>query len=214
MSALAAEAVPTATADQWSEPSPVEPLRYYDHRFDTEAIKLMPGEFFGAADHRMLVTILGSCVAACLWDPEAGVGGMNHFMLPSDGGAGSGSARYGVHAMELLINRLVALGALRTRLRAKLFGGAAVVRSMTQSDVGARNIAFVEQYMKTEGMPVLAADLGGPWPRRVHFFPVNGRVLVKRLPVVEATRIASDEHRHGRRLAESVDAAGDVELFQ
>lgn len=199
--------------DRWRSPQTDTFTRYFDRKFDVEAIKLLPGEFEGVDDGTMLVTILGSCVAACLFDPQAEVGGMNHFMLPCDDGASSGSGRYGVHAMELLINRLVGLGAARTRLQAKLFGGAAVVRSMTQSDVGASNIEFVERYLKTEGIPLLASDLGGPWPRRVHFLGATGRVFVKRLPVVEVTRIIKDENQHFQRIANKAEEAGSVELF-
>lgn len=199
--------------DHWATVVDGQQLRYFDRRFNADAIKLLPGEFAGEADNTMLVTILGSCVAACLWDEQAGVGGMNHFMLPCDGGAQTGSGRYGVHAMELLINRLLSLGALRSRLRAKLFGGAAVVRSMTQSDVGASNIAFVDNYLKTERIPVVASDLAGPWPRRVHFFAGSGRAFVKRLPVIEAPRIVNDENLHFQRLKASAPEAGSVELF-
>ncbi len=199
--------------DQWATAADSAPMRYHDRGFDTPAIKLLPGELVGTDDDAMLVTILGSCVAACLWDDVAQVGGMNHFMLPGDAGDGTGSGRYGVHAMELLINRLMALGAARSRLRAKLFGGAAVIRSMTQTEVGASNIAFVQQYLRTEGIAVLASDVGGPWPRRVHFFSGSGRAFVKRLPVIEARRIATDEDQHRRRLQTHVPDAGSVELF-
>lgn len=199
--------------DRWQAPNSGQLTRYFDRKFDAEAIKLMPGEFAGVDDPTMLVTVLGSCVAACLFDPESKVGGMNHFMLPGDMASRSGSGRYGIHAMELLINRLVGVGAVRHRLRAKLFGGAAVVRSMTQSDVGASNIQFVEQYLQTEGIPLVASDLGGPWPRRVHFFGQTGQVFVKRLPVVEASRIVKDESQLFQRLAQKSEESGSVELF-
>ena len=199
--------------DRWQTPQSARSTRYFDRRFQTEAMKLMPGEFAGTDGDLMLVTILGSCVAACLFDPEAQVGGMNHFMLPGDDAAKSGSGRYGVHAMELLINHLVRLGAARPRLQAKLFGGAAVVRSMTQTDVGGSNIAFVEHYLRTEGIPIVASDLGGPWPRRVHCLGHSGRAVVKRLPVVEASRIVRDESRHYQQLAEKANESGSVELF-
>ncbi|WP_348674702.1 chemoreceptor glutamine deamidase CheD [uncultured Abyssibacter sp.] len=202
-----------AAANDWVTVVDGQPLRYFDRRFNVDAIKLLPGEFAGEADNTMLVTILGSCVAACLWDEQAGVGGMNHFMLPGDGGVQTGSGRYGVHAMEQLINRLLSLGAERARLRAKLFGGAAVVRSMTQSDVGESNISFVGNYLKTERIPVVASDLAGPWPRRVHFFAGCGRAFVKRLPVIEAPRIVNDENLHFQRLKACVPDAGSVELF-
>lgn len=185
-------------------------LHYRDKRFDTDAAKILPGGYLATGDPMMLVTVLGSCVAACLWDDVAGVGGMNHFMLPGENDGGC--ARYGAHAMEVLINDLIGRGARRNGLRAKVFGGAAVIRGMTVTHVGDHNAAFVRDYLATEHIPIVAADLGDACPRRVHFFPTTGRALVRRLPLVEARDAVTAERAYQRELV-AKPAAGAVELF-
>lgn len=134
----------------------------------------------------VLTTILGSCIAACLRDPVAHVGGMNHFLLPetkdSDQAA---SMRYGAHSMELLVNGLLSLGAKRERLQAKLFGGGQLSDNLT--DVGEKNAAFAERYLKREGIPIIGGSVRGKQARRVQFWPVSGRVrqLTLAIPVNE-----------------------------
>ncbi|MDR2188650.1 MAG: chemoreceptor glutamine deamidase CheD [Azonexus sp.] len=157
--------------------------RYYDRDFKVDAAKILPGEYF-VTDHDMaLVTVLGSCVAACIRDAETGIGGMNHFMLPDVGGRGrSGAASdYGLAAMKSLIDHLLQAGARRHRLEAKVFGGAALLGGLTSSQVGARNAAFVLDYLKTERILVVARDLLGSQPRKLYYFPASGRALVKKL---------------------------------
>ncbi len=129
-------------------------------------------------DHRVsanpeesLLTILGSCVAACLYDPLRGVGGMNHFLLAE--GDGQEAMRYGAYAMEVLINDLLKLGASRDRLEAKLFGGAKIMDRL--NDIGAENILFARKFLATEGIPVVGESLGGRRARRIEFWPVGGR---------------------------------------
>lgn len=186
---------------------------YYDPRFDAQAHKVLPGEYAAARDPRMLVTLLGSCVAACLHDPLAGVGGMNHFLLPgTEQGPGGESARYGSYAMEVLINALFKLGATRARLQAKVFGGAAVLPGLASGNIGERNAAFVLAYLEAERIALVAQDLGDIVPRRVHFFPATGRTLVKRLPAAQRAAVAADERRYLGRLC-SAPAAGSIELF-
>lgn len=123
----------------------------------------------------VLATILGSCVAACMRDPLAGVGGLNHFLLPGEsGGSGTGTAeRYGVHAMELLVNGLLTRGAQRHRLEVKLFGGAATVSGL--SDVGAQNASFARDFVRRERLTTVGECLGGARGRRLQFWPVSGR---------------------------------------
>jgi len=187
--------------------------RYYDRNFKSEAAKILPGEYFVAGAGMLLVTVLGSCVAACVRDVEAGIGGMNHFMLPDDGGRDSvsSSARYGTYAMEVLINHLLKLGARRNRLEAKVFGGGAVLSSLSSSNVGVRNAEFVLNYLKTEKIPVVAKDLLDSYPRKVYYFPNSGRVLVKKLHRVHNETLFSRERDYKARLSGPV--AGDVELF-
>jgi chemotaxis protein CheD len=135
--------------------------------------------------HEMLTTLLGSCVAACVRDPLGGVGGMNHFLLPGE--AGSADVRYGVHAMELLVNGLLQRGARRERLTARIFGGARMVQGL--SDVGAMNVAFAERFFRDEGIPLEGGSTGGVQARRVQFWPVSGRtrqMFMGRADLVEA----------------------------
>lgn len=188
--------------------------RYYDRHFNSEAAKILPGEYFVSNDGMLLVTVLGSCVAACIRDTEAGLGGMNHFMLPDDGGRETvtTSARYGTYAMEVLVNHLLKLGARRNRLEAKVFGGGAVLASLSSSNVGARNAEFVLNYLKTEKIPVVAKDLLDSYPRKVYYFPSTGRALVKKLHRVHNETLFTRERDYKARLSGS-DMAGDVELF-
>nr|MBL8412384.1 chemoreceptor glutamine deamidase CheD [Dechloromonas sp.] len=188
--------------------------RYYDRNFQRNAAKILPGEYFVSESGMLLVTVLGSCVAACIRDSDAGVGGMNHFMLPDDGGRETvgTSARYGTYAMEVLINHLLKLGARRNRLEAKVFGGGAVLSSLTSSNVGARNAEFVLDYLKTEKIPVVAKDLLDSYPRKVYYFPDTGRVLVKKLHRVHNETLFSRESDYKNRLSGS-KVEGDVELF-
>ncbi len=188
-------------------------LRYRDTRFQTAAAKLLPTQYLVVDDGTALVTVLGSCVAACIRDPLLGLGGMNHFMLP-DGNAHDGApARYGSYAMELLINELLKRGANRRRLEAKVFGGANVLKGFTSNPVGTRNAEFVIAYLKAEQIPVVAEDLRGIHPRKVWFFPDTGRVMVNRLPHVHEAEVAATESAVRARLARA-PVSGAVELFE
>jgi chemotaxis protein CheD len=188
--------------------------RYYDRNFQADAAKILPGEYFVSDSGVLLVTVLGSCVAACIRDTESGVGGMNHFMLPDDGGRDTvgASARYGTYAMEVLINHLLKMGARRNRLEAKVFGGGAVLASLASSNVGAKNAEFVLEYLKTEKIPVVAQDLLDSYPRKVYYFPATGKVLVKKLHRVHNETLFSRERDYKDRLSVS-KVEGDVELF-
>lgn len=192
------------------------PNHYFDRNFSIEAAKILPGEYYVTARDMLLVTVLGSCVAACIRDPKTGIGGMNHFMLPEGGGDQhdllSSSARYGSYAMEVLVNQLVKLGASRSRLEAKVFGGAAVLRGFTTVQVGEKNSEFVRDYLRTERIRVVAEDLQGLYPRKVYYFPASGRVMVRKLKSVHNNTILDRERDYGQRL-KSTPIAGDVELF-
>lgn len=175
---------------------------YYDSHFRLEATKILPGEYYVTSKRAVLVTLLGSCVAACIRDPESGIGGMNHFMLPVDGSVSKGeaSARYGDSAMQILIGHLLRLGACRQRLEAKVFGGGAVLDGLAYGNVGARNAGFVLDYLREQGIPVLAHDLLGICPRRVYYFPHSGRVLVKRLQRTRHAPLCSGENEYAADL--------------
>ena len=189
--------------------------RYRDPRFDAIAIKVFPGDHYVTDQtDEMLVTILGSCVTACIRDPIAAVGGMNHFMLPESGGAGwdtaSASMRYGNVAMERLINDILTRGGARQRLEIKVFGGGNVMKGTT--NIGHRNAEFVEQYLAAENLPIAAHHLRGSLPRRVHYFPVTGRVLLLELQRSEQDAVVREEVSYKSKiLIEPV--AGSAELF-
>ena len=153
--------------------------RYYDSKFQATVVKLLPGEHYCTQDpEEMIVTVLGSCVAACIRNPFNGYGGMNHFMLPSsdsfEWGGVSAAMRFGNHAMETLINDVLKSGCPRDRLEIKLFGGGNVIKS--QRMVGHDNARFVLDYVQNEGLSIEAHDLGGYRPRRIHYFPHSGKV--------------------------------------
>jgi len=189
---------------------------YYDRTFDVEAAKILPGEYYYTGKNMLIVTVLGSCVSACIRDRVSGLGGMNHFMLPDGGGdAGSpvsASMRYGTFAMEVLINDLLKAGARREHLEAKVFGGGAVLRGFTAMNVGERNAAFVMQFLKTERIPVLAEDLNDIYPRKVYFFPKTGRVLVKKLMQTQNDTLAKRELDYAKRLKVE-PVGGEIDLF-
>jgi len=192
------------------------PNHYFDRNFNIHAAKILPGEYYVTGRDMLLVTVLGSCVAACIRDPRTGIGGMNHFMLPEGGGDRldplSSSARYGGYAMEVLINQLVKLGASRNRLEAKVFGGAAVLRGFTTVQIGELNSQFVLDYLATERIRVAADDLLGEYPRKVYYFPRDGRVMVRKLKSVHNDTIIRRERDYGHRL-NTTPISGDVELF-
>jgi chemotaxis protein CheD len=162
----------------------------------------------------VIVTVLGSCVSACLRDPKTNVGGMNHFMLPNHGtepdGPLSESARYGAYAMEVLVNHLLALGARRERLEAKLFGAGRVIPGM--SDIGERNAQFALEYLKRENIRVVAQDLGRDDASKVYFFPYTGRVLVKRLRMLRNDTIMERERDYAEQLG-TLAKAKPVDFF-
>lgn len=196
------------------------PISYYDQRFSIDAVKLLPGQYFVTTHNKMLVTVLGSCVAACLFDPVAGVGGMNHFMLPNVNKSASEleqsqdvAAKYGIHAMELLINDLVKAGASKSRIKAKVFGGGKVVPSFVQNDVGKLNAEFVSHFLDTELIPILASDLCDNYARKIYFFPRDGKVLMKRINELNNTTIIKRESQHRWELSRQAPS-GSVDLFE
>jgi len=186
-----------------------EPVsRYYDKQLAREVVKVPPGEYFATQNDVALLTVLGSCVSACLWDPQRRLGGMNHFMLPGAGDSG----RLGIYAMEVLINRMLKGGAERARLVAKVFGGANVLDGMDTLNIGSRNAAFVREFLAEERIPVVAQDLEALYPRKVAFFPATGRVLVKRLAALRDDKLQRSERDYLARLRRA--AAGEIEIFR
>ena len=198
-----------------SDPAGASAAPYFDPKIGARALGVLPGRHAVTAERDLAVTtLLGSCVAACIRDVEKGIGGLNHFLLPGeDRGEGAArSARYGVHAMEVLINDILKRGGRKSALEAKIFGGANVIDTATRDTVGLRNAEFVRQYLAVEGIRIAAADVGGERARRVYFFPATGRASVLRLAPSEDAAARRAEARL-RRDAAAAPRAGGVELF-
>lgn len=185
---------------------------YADHHFQYDAVKVLPGEYFVSSEDLVIMTVLGSCIAACIWDNKMRIGGMNHFMLP-DGDGADGSGRYGSYAMELLLNEMIKLGARRETMQAKVFGGGAVMAGFTTMNVGERNTKFVLDYLATERIPVVSQDVLDIHPRKVCFFPVTGKALVKRLAHSHPESLVVEERRGNAALVAKTTAGGSVDLF-
>ncbi|MBA2672245.1 chemoreceptor glutamine deamidase CheD [Ramlibacter sp.] len=191
------------------------PARYFDRDFQVEAVKILPGQYYATAGEGSIATVLGSCVSTCLWDPGARIGGMNHFMLPGEPTATVSpwglSARFGLYAMEVLINEMLRLGADRRRLVAKVFGGARVLQGFDTLDVGAQNSQFVLAFLHEEGIRIAAQDLLGVHPRKLHFFPATGKAQVKKLSL--HTEEAQRQEREYLSELRRRRGGGDVEIF-
>ena len=189
---------------------------YYDRHFEVPAVKVLPGEYYATDSGEMLVTVLGSCVAVCLRDHYSGIGGLNHFLLPHDRSAEvsplNESARYGVYAMELLLNHLLKLGAQRRRLEAKVFGGGKVIKDFNFANVGERNVEFVFEHLKNESIPVVARDVLDIYPRKVHFFPHTGKVMLKKINILRNRTIVERENRYLKHVDQKPEV-GEVDFF-
>jgi chemotaxis protein CheD len=183
---------------------------FYDAHFKNDAVKILPGEYFVHHEDMLIMTTLGSCIAACIYDRNAKVGGMNHFMLPD--GAGD-SGRYGSYAMELLINEMMKRGASRLTMEAKVFGGGQVVSGMTTMNVGERNTTFVMDYLKTERIPVVSKDVLDVYPRKVCFLPGSGKAMVKRLAPTNTDTLLAQDRAAAQRAVPAATGGGSVDLF-
>lgn len=185
---------------------------FYDNHFANDAVKVLPGEFFVADEDLLVLTTLGSCIAACLWDRERRIGGMNHFLLPENGsGRDADGGRYGNFAMELLIGEMVKRGATRATMEAKVFGGGAVISGMNTLNVGERNTAFVLDYLHTERITVVSKDVLGIYPRKVCFLPASGKAMVKRLASANTDALTVLERAAANRAKPA--GGGSVDLF-
>ncbi|MGR3762350.1 chemotaxis protein CheD (plasmid) [Roseobacteraceae bacterium NS-SX3] len=180
---------------------------------NTTSVTVLQGEYRVTTDPAVAFsTVLGSCIAACIFDAENGVGGMNHFLLASSSGSDAVNARYGIHAMELLINGIMKKGAARSNLKAKVFGGAKM--SVNLSDIGASNAAFVQQFLRDEGIPCISSSVGGTSARRVRFHPVTGSA--QQTHVQDDRRLGEEERAAARPVPPAAAApagAGAVDLF-
>ena len=191
--------------------------RGWDSRIKAHFAKIHPGQYYVSTQEEVIITVLGSCVSACIWDELFAIGGMNHFMLPLKTSVGSDAweqsvvntaTRYGNFAMEHLINDIVSHGGVKENLRVKIFGGGKVLDIGT--DIGARNIEFVREYLHLEKLNLVAEDVGSNSPRRIHFYPMSGKVMVKKLRQTSA--VISSETEYAQDIQrEPLD--GEIELF-
>jgi chemotaxis protein CheD len=205
----------TASAESDVVLQAVAGRRIYDAANATWMVKMFPGEFYVTKkSDEVLVTVLGSCVSACIRDPIAGIGGMNHFMLPhhesGHWGVDSKSARFGNFAMEKLINELIKSGCSRERMEVKVFGGGNVTD--TTNAVGSDNAEFVLRYLDAEGLRCAAQDLGGSLPRRIHYYPATGRVVRKLLGTSDTYAVSREESDYSNRLL-AQKSSGEIQLF-
>lgn len=190
--------------------------RTWSAKHNAYCARVLPGEYYVTRKPELATTVLGSCVSACISDPNAGVGGMNHFMLPSGRGGLDDehcldlSTRYGTNAMEHMINDILKFGGSRRNLEVKLFGGARVMAGL--SDVGEGNIAFVREYLKAEGIKITSEDLGGDYPRKILYFPTTGKAFMKRLPLGREATVLEQERSY-RQTLQKKPIAGEIELF-
>jgi chemotaxis protein CheD len=175
---------------------------YYDAQHDAYVVKILPGDHYVShAVDEVLSTVLGSCISACIYDPKTKRGGMNHFMLPkSDSGTWGGSSagmRFGNFAMEVLINEILTLGRKRTDLEVKIFGGGQIMGDIM--GVGDKNIAFINDYVRSENLHVTQKSLGERFARRLFYFPATGAVIERKVPVEgENQEIIKQETRYQR----------------
>jgi chemotaxis protein CheD len=190
-----------------------EAIRRYWDRVDGRWIaQVLPGDYYVTREDEIIATVLGSCVSTCVRDEEAGVGGLNHFMLPNQGQdvLPGDALRYGGYAVERLINELVKYGARRERLEIKIFGGGKVIAGM--GDIGRKNIDFVHEYFATEDLPIAAEDVGGVFARKLRYFATTGKVMVQRLQTQEAKEVIASEVEMERKLS-MAPPRGEVDLF-
>jgi len=194
---------------------------YWDNTRNMVVAKILPGEFYITKQRVVIATTLGSCISACIWDAHAQIGGMNHFMLPitdkeahevdwGQRGMTSDATRYGNFAMEHLINMILKNGGRRINLLAKVFGGGKVLRKMT--NIGEKNIKFVLNYLESENIEIVNADLGAFHPRKVMFEPLTGKAFVKSIDNLHNDTIVRRERDYISRI-EHEPMEGDVELF-
>jgi chemotaxis protein CheD len=181
-----------------------------------QTVDINIGQLFACRGGLVLRTLLGSCVSACLFDPVARVAGMNHILLPgaADLQRFDANARYGIHAMEMLINEMIKKGARRGRLQAKAFGGGHVLTSSSpESSPGQRNIDFLLRFFQIEKIPLLGQDFGGTWTRVLQFHTESFEIFVKRIQTGRLPSVLKDEERYRETLVEKEPTEGDATLF-
>lgn len=180
------------------------PEGYFDERFNMEAVKIVPGQYYVTRKNIMIVTVLGTCVGACIRDRVRGIGGVNHFMLANFGrdaqNMRSKAAQHGLLAMDMLIEKLLKKGAQERWLEAKIFGGSNLLREVNSVDMGEVNSHFMKDYLRRRGIKIVASSLGGPFPRKVYYSPNSGEVMIRTLKKAHNSTIVDREKAYRIRL--------------
>jgi chemotaxis protein CheD len=191
----------------------------WDARYGLEVVEIFPGEYHATASSRIISTVLGSCVAVALFDRTQPIAGMNHFMLPGDLQGeriyATGSGKYGMYAMELLINDMIKLGGKKANFVAKVFGGGSVLRSVSgfTGSIPEGNIKFSLTYLKQENIPIATSDVGGTTGRRVLYFTGDHKVLVRKLSSQEVSPVENEEKVYLTKIRKEEETKPEIVLF-
>ncbi|MFW6022305.1 MAG: chemoreceptor glutamine deamidase CheD [Halanaerobiaceae bacterium] len=190
----------------------------YDNKSQRRVYEIFAGEYLAVSENKVILkTLLGSCISVCLRDEVSGISGINHFMLPGlnmkRGIIESSDARYGMHAMELLINDMIKRGSRRKYIKAKVFGGASVL-NINMNDIAYANIRFIKEYLNMEGITVVSSDLGGRRGRKIYFLPDAFTVYLKRIDSVNILRkTINQEKEYYKKLQKENKKSGEITLF-
>ena len=186
----------------------------FDAKEQIYVVKIFAGDWYVSTNKKeMMSTILGSCVSACIRDPQLGIGGMNHFLLPGDERTDShmsDATRYGVYAMESLVNGIMKAGGRKERLEVKVFGGGNVINNSAR--IGSKNAQFIRSFLQKEGFKITSEDLEGDYPRRVHYYPETGRVMMRKLMRKEDRIVLEEEAKYKKKIV-AAPIEGNIELF-
>lgn len=192
--------------------------KYYDRKFNKDSISIAPGEFYVSEKDIIIQTVLGSCISVCLFSDFSPYSGMNHFMLPGNlcrsDIANCGSGRYGMYAMELLINSLMKLGVKKNALKAKVFGGGNVLDlKNVKKTVGENNVAFINSFLEKENIPIISSHIGGDYARKIFFFVESKKVLLKKIDKSKAFQTIKEEKDYEKALIEEDKKKTNIILF-
>ncbi|OHD17312.1 MAG: hypothetical protein A2086_05325 [Spirochaetes bacterium GWD1_27_9] len=189
---------------------------FFDSKFQKKIISIGPGEYFVTKDDMVIQTVLGSCIAVCLFSDFDAYCGMNHFMLPGEASKNNDydSARYGMYSMEMLINSLLKSGVNRKHLKAKVFGGGNVINFKTiKASIGENNIQFILNFLEKENIPIISNHLGGEHARKILFFSDSKKVLLKQISKTEEVETLREEIEYNKSLVQETKKTSNIILF-
>ncbi len=189
---------------------------YFDNKLNKSSLNIAPGEYYATGEDIIINTVLGSCVSVALYDPVLKIAGLNHFMLAESKYIDHSDGffkieRYGLYAMESLINSLIKLGGNKNRFQAKVFGGSRVLEGKESMDIGGENIKFAEKFLEAERIPILNHDTGGNRARRIYLFPQSFRILMRR--VMPSSELSELMKTYKEKLEKDSEQSGKTVLF-